>query len=76
MTPAWIVSFGYGTKFAFDRICDATEFVEFINTTATQVESVYINDICYWKEDIALISIMQGSFITKEKEAELRETEV
>lgn len=72
MTPVWIVSFGYGTKLAFESLEKATQYVALVGQ-ATMVDSVYLNQETYYKADEARISIMQGTFISKEEEEKLKD---
>ena len=72
MSNVWIVSFGYGTKLAFDSLEKATQYVALVDQ-ATMVDSVYLNNETYYKEDKAIISIMQATLISKEEEDRLRE---
>lgn len=72
MQSIWVVSFGYGTKLAFDSLEKATQYVALVGQ-ATMVDSVYIDNTTYYKEDKAIISIMQATLINKEEEDRLRE---
>lgn len=74
MKNVWIVSFGYGTKLAFESLAIATEYVALVGQS-TMVDSVYINNENYYKEDKAIISIMQATLIGKEEEDKLRDVE-
>lgn len=73
MTQVWIVSFGYGTKFSFESLYYATQFVNMITANAKMVDSVHINREIYYKEDNNKISIMQGTFISKNEENKLKD---
>ena len=73
MTPVWIVSFGYGPKFSFGSLYDATQFVNTIAANAKMVDSVHLDGEIYYKEDNNKISIMQGTFISKNEEDKLKD---
>lgn len=72
MSNVWIVSFGYGTKLAFDSLEKATQYVALVGQ-ATMCDSVYLNNETYYKEDKAIISIMQATLINKEEENRIRD---
>ena len=72
MIQVWVVSFGYGAKLAFDSLEKATQYVALVGQ-ATMVDSVYLNNETYYKEDKATISIMQATLINKEEEDRLRD---
>lgn len=72
MQNVWIVSFGYGTKLAFDSLEKATQYVALVGQS-TMVDSVYLNNETYYKEDKAIIAIMQATLINKEEEDRLRD---
>ena len=72
MQNVWIVSFGYGTKLAFDSLEKATQYVDLVGQS-TMVDSVYLNNETYYKEDKAIIAIMQATLINKEEEDRLRD---
>lgn len=67
MKEVWVVSFGYGSKIAFDNLEKATQYVTMIGQ-GTIVDSIYLKEESYWKEDHnRSISIQLGTYLTKEE---------